>query len=116
MVPKASVIGWFEVPDIERPQVAEATRQQEDGAARGLGLEVKRAVVRGGDDLPAAFDRLAQSGVHAMVVPNTSLLNPLHAQIVGLTTAHRLPSVGSTSFARAGGLLGYGPDGGHAGW
>jgi putative ABC transport system substrate-binding protein len=46
-----------------------------------------------------------------VVVPNSSLLNPLAREISALAVRHRLPSVGPLVFARAGGLLGYGPDG-----
>jgi putative ABC transport system substrate-binding protein len=44
-------------------------------------------------------------------VPNTSLLNPLGAQIAELAAKYQLPTIGSSLFARAGGLLAYGPDG-----
>jgi hypothetical protein len=40
----------------------------------------------------------------AVVVPNTSLLNPIGAQIAELAAEHRLPTIGSALFARAGGL------------
>ena len=46
-----------------------------------------------------------------IIVPNTSLLNPLGGQIATLAVEHRLPSIGSPIFARAGGLVAYGPDG-----
>lgn len=49
--------------------------------------------------------------MHAVVVPNSSLLNPLGAQIAELATKHQLPTIGSSVYARAGGLLAYGPDG-----
>ena len=111
VVPTAARIGWLDVPDIEQPQAAEAARQQEDRAARSLGMDVQRVVVRNANDLPPAFERLAQQGVNAVVVPNTSLLNPFGAQIAELALKHRLATVGSTPFARAGGLMAYGPDG-----
>ena len=111
VLPTASRIGWLDVPDIEQPQAAEAARQREDRAARALELDVQRAVVRNANDLPPAFERLAQQGVNAVVVPNTSLLNPFSAQIAELALKHRLATVGSTSFVRAGGLMAYGPDG-----
>ena len=44
-------------------------------------------------------------------MPNSSLLNPLGAQIAEFATKHQLPTIGSSAFARAGGLLAYGPDG-----
>jgi putative tryptophan/tyrosine transport system substrate-binding protein len=110
-VPKASRVGWLEVPGIEQPDVAERTREKEDGAAKLLGLAVRRAVVRGPNDLPNAFDDLGKEGVHAVVVPNTSLLNPHGAQIAALAIQHKMPTIGSPQLARAGGLLAYGPDG-----
>ena len=111
VVPKASHVGWLDVPGIERPEVAEAWRHKEDDAARSLGLTIRRVTVRGPNDLAQAFSTLEQQGVQAVIVPNTSLLNPLGAQIAGLAVEHRLPSIGSPIFARAGGLLAYGPDG-----
>jgi putative ABC transport system substrate-binding protein len=49
--------------------------------------------------------------VAAVVVPNSSLLNPLGAQIAELAAKHQIPPVGYSVFARAGGLLACGPDG-----
>jgi putative ABC transport system substrate-binding protein len=111
VAPKASQVGWLDVPGIERPDVADAEREKEDDAARSLGLTIRRGTVRGLDDLAPAFATLEQHAVQAVIVPNTSLLNPLAAQIAGLAVKHRLPSFGSPLFARAGGLLAYGPDG-----
>jgi len=111
LVPQASRVGWLDVPGIERPEVADLWRRKEDDAARAVGLDVHRVVVRGANDLPGAFEELGRHGVHAVVVPNTSLLNPLGGQIAGLAVAHRLPTIGSPAFARAGGVLAYGPDG-----
>lgn len=111
VTPEASYVGWLDVPGIERPEVAEVWRQKEDNAARSLGLTIHRVTVRGPNDLAEAFAALGQRGVHAIIVPNTSLLNPLGAQIASLADKHRLPSLGSPIFARAGGLMAYGPDG-----
>jgi putative tryptophan/tyrosine transport system substrate-binding protein len=111
VAPRASHVGWLDVPGIERPEVADLWRQKEDDAARSLGLTIRRVTVRGPNDLTQAFTLLEQQGVHALVVPNTSLLNPLAAQIARLAVTHHLPSAGSPTFARAGGLLAYGPDG-----
>ena len=112
-VPTVSRIGFLEVPDVEKPEAAEASRQNEDSAARSRGLEIQRVFVRGTEDLGEAFATLAQRGVQAVVIPNSSLLNPLGGIISGLALQHRLPSIGPPAFARAGGLLGYGPDGVH---
>ena len=111
VAPRASQVGWLDVPGIERPEVAEVWRQKEDDAARSLGLTIRRVTVRGPNDLAQAFATLKQQGVHAVIVPNTSLLNPLSAQIARLAVKHRLPTIGSPIFARAGGFMAYGPDG-----
>jgi putative ABC transport system substrate-binding protein len=111
VAPRASHVGWLDIPGIERPEVAEVSRHKEDDAARSLGLTIRRATVRQSNDLVQAFTTLAQQRVQAVIVPNTSLLNPLGAQIAILAVKHGLPSLGSPIFARAGGLLAYGPDG-----
>ena len=111
IAPLASQVGWLDVPGVEKPEVAEAERKKEDAAARSLGLQIQRVIVRGPNDLTQAFATLAQQRAHAVVVPNTSLLNPLGAQIASLAVKHQLPALGSSAFARAGGLLAYGPDG-----
>jgi putative tryptophan/tyrosine transport system substrate-binding protein len=111
VVPKASRLGLLDVPGIEQTETATAAAAKEDSAARSLRLEIQRVMVRESNDLQQAFAVLAQRAVDAVVVPNTSLLNPLGSQIAGLAVKHRLPAIGSSQFARAGGLLAYGPDG-----
>jgi putative ABC transport system substrate-binding protein len=110
-MPKASRIGMLDVPGIEQAATAAASQQKEDSAARSLGLEIHRATVREPNDLHPAFATLTERRVHAVVVPNSSLLNPLAAQIAELATKHQLPTIGSSAYARSGGLLAYGPDG-----
>jgi putative tryptophan/tyrosine transport system substrate-binding protein len=111
VVPKASRLGLLDVPGIEQTETAIAVAAKEDDAARSLGLDIHRVTVREPNDLHQAFAVLAQRAVGALVVPNTSLLNPLGAQIAELAAKHQLPTIGSSLFARAGGLLAYGPDG-----
>jgi putative tryptophan/tyrosine transport system substrate-binding protein len=111
VVPKASRVGMLDVPGIEQAETAAASHQKEDSAARRLGLEIQRVTVREANDLHRAFAALAERRVHAVVVPNSSLLNPLGAQIAELATKHQLPTIGSSVYARAGGLLAYSPDG-----
>jgi putative tryptophan/tyrosine transport system substrate-binding protein len=111
VAPTASEVGWLDVPGIERAEVAEGWRQKEDDAARALGLTIHRVPVRGPNDLANGFANFKQYRVHAVIVPNTSLLNPLAAQIARLATEQGVPSFGSPIFARAGGLMAYGPDG-----
>jgi putative tryptophan/tyrosine transport system substrate-binding protein len=111
VVPKASRLGLLDVPGIEQTETAIAVAAKEDSAARSIGLDIHRVTVREPNDLHRAFAVLAQRAVDAVVVPNTSLLNPLGVQIAELAAKHQLPTIGSSSFARSGGLLAYGPDG-----
>ena len=96
LVPNASRIGMLDVPGIEQAETAAALQQKEDSAARSLGLEIHRVTVRETNDLHRAFAALDQRRVHAVVVPNSSLLNPLGAQIAELATKHQLPTIGSS--------------------
>jgi putative tryptophan/tyrosine transport system substrate-binding protein len=111
VAPTASRVGWLDVPGIERPEVVGVMQQKEDDSARSLGLTIRRVTVREPNDIVEAFATLDQQGVRAVIVPNTSLLNPHSARIAGLAMKYRLPSFGSPIFARTGGLLAYGPDG-----
>jgi putative ABC transport system substrate-binding protein len=80
IAPRASRVGWLDVPGIEQPEVAEVLRRKEDGAARSLGLEVYRVIVRGPNDLPRAFDDLERQRVHAVVGPNSPYSTRLAAR------------------------------------
>jgi putative ABC transport system substrate-binding protein len=111
ILPTASRIGWLEVPGVERPEAAESGRRREDAAARARGFTVNRADVRSADDLMPAVAALAERSADALVVPNTSVLNPLARRISEIAIKHQLATIGSPVLARGGGLLGYGADG-----
>jgi putative tryptophan/tyrosine transport system substrate-binding protein len=110
ILPPSSRVGWLVIPDVESREAAELSNRKEEEAARARGFTVQRFELRSVNDLPQAFEKLAQE-VHAVVVPDSSLLNPSAPLIARLATTYRIPTVGSTSLARAGGLIGYGPDG-----
>jgi putative tryptophan/tyrosine transport system substrate-binding protein len=97
VVPKASRLGLLDVPGIEQTETAIAVAAKEDNAARSLGLDIHRVTVREPNDLHQAFVVLAQPAVGAVAVPNTSLLNPVGAQIAELAAKHQLPTIGSRS-------------------
>jgi putative ABC transport system substrate-binding protein len=111
VVPNVTHIGLLDVPGIEKPEVAEATRRKEDAAAHSLQLEFHRVAIHGAEDIPRAFANLAQRGVQAVVVPNTSLLNPLSTVLASAALRQRWPMIGSPALARVGGAIGYGPAG-----
>ena len=90
------------------PEDVDESLEQEQNAARSLGLELKKFVVEPKDPTHA-FLHLAQHGAHAIVVENTPALRAHAAAIAALAVEHRLPTIGAPWFAGAGLLLGYGP-------
>jgi len=80
-------------------------------AGRDLNLELIRAPFRRAEDLQVAFERLAASGVKAVInVPDPMLIN-MRYQIAEMAIAHRLAaSFGATDYADAGMLMAYAPD------
>lgn len=102
--PTIRTIGWLDVSEVE------GAAEKENAAARALGFTVQREAVKGAGDIVPALERIAAQA-QAVVVPNSALLDPLAGQIAVLTTSHRIPSIGPVAYARAGGLMGYGPDG-----
>jgi putative ABC transport system substrate-binding protein len=90
------------------PDVDESFEQEQNAAARSLGLELKKVVVEPKDPTHA-FLHVAQHGAHAIVVENTPALWAHAAAIAALAVDHRLPTIGAPWFTKAGLLLGYGP-------
>jgi putative ABC transport system substrate-binding protein len=90
------------------PEGVDESLEQEQNAARALGLELKRVVVEPKDPTHA-FLHVAQHGAHAIVVENTPALRAHAAAIAALAVEHRLPTIGAPWFAGTGLLLGYGP-------
>jgi len=80
-------------------------------AGRDLNLELIRAPFRRAEDLQVAFERLAASGVKAVInVPDPMLIN-MRYQIAEMAIPHRLAaSFGATDYADAGMLMAYAPD------
>jgi putative ABC transport system substrate-binding protein len=82
-------------------QVAEA-------AAKQTKLELHQFLVKGTDELSGAFVAMTKKRVDAAVIGEDPLFNANVGVIAALAATHRLPTCGITSFADAGGLLGYG--------
>lgn len=76
--------------------------------ARAMKLELVPFEVRTQEDLPGAFAAMAKQKAEAAVINEDPLLNSYGGAIAALAASHRLPAVGLTTFADAGGLLGYG--------
>ena len=80
-------------------------------AAEALGLHVQSMDVRTADDLPGAFDVASRDHVDGLHVVQTPLIVHNEGLIADLALKHHLPSIGRfRGYARAGGLLTYGPD------
>ncbi len=77
-------------------------------AAKQTKVELHPFEVKGAEDLPAAFTAMARKRVEAAAIDEIPLLNSNAGVIGALAVTHRLPSIGLTTFADAGGLLGYG--------
>jgi ABC-type uncharacterized transport system substrate-binding protein len=80
-------------------------------AAAALGFGVSSVALKAVSDLETAFAAIRRARPDALVILTDETLNyPVYARIVDFTMQQRLPSfLGESSYAVAGGLIGYGP-------
>ena len=80
-------------------------------AARTLNVQLEVIEVHRPSDFDAAFLMANQRGVGAMVMPSSPLIGPNVQALAEIALRHRLPAITLfPDFARAGGLLAYGPN------
>jgi ABC-type uncharacterized transport system substrate-binding protein len=80
-------------------------------AARTLNLQLDIVEAHRASDFDAAFSLANQRGVDAMVILSSPLIAPNVQVLAELALRHRLPAITLfPDFARAGGLLAYGPN------
>jgi putative ABC transport system substrate-binding protein len=79
-------------------------------AAKSLKLELQQFAVRGPGDLDNAFAAMAKIRVDAVVSTDDAVLAAHFGAIAKLAAKMRLPSIGLSEFAEAGGLMAYGAD------
>ena len=92
------------------PALALALREMR-AAAQMLQLEFRSLGVRGPSDFEPAFQTATQDGAGALVVVEDNLTFRHRAEIARLANGHRLPTMyGLRDYARAGGLITYGPN------
>ena len=106
-MPQAGLIAVLLNPDF--PDVQGKFRQTQD-AARRVGLELQ--LVAGGTDrdIDAAFTRMSELRVAALLVFSDPFLFSRREKIVALAANHALPAIYDLrEFATAGGLMSYGP-------
>ena len=88
------------------PQVATM-----ESAGERMGLKLHSVPVRGGGDLPAAFETAARARVEAVFVLDDTALTRHRGEIVKQASANSLPVVARyKDFADAGALIAYGPN------
>ena len=79
-----------------------------EAAAKTVKTELHQFPVHETGDFPGAFIAMAKAKVDAAVIAEDPLLNANTGVIAGLAAIQRIPAVGFTNFADAGGLLAYG--------
>ena len=79
-----------------------------EAVAKDMKVELQQFLVRTPEELAGAFTAMAKQQFEAAVIGEDPLLNSNAGAVAALATTHRLPAIGLTTFADAGGLLGYG--------
>ena len=105
-VPTASRVAVLWVPTEPGRQV-QATEAAE--AARALGLEVQLVEVRSPAELESLFTAMVRERVDAVLVHGGQMIGANRARIAALAAQSRLPTMGASWLAEAGGLMSYGP-------
>lgn len=87
---------------------ASATMQQAmRRTAKALRVELQQFEARSPQDFTEVFAAIAKGRFSAIHVQSDTLFRTRASDIAGLATQQRLPSVGASEFADAGGLVGY---------
>jgi len=76
-------------------------------AAARLGIDFKLFDVPEARDFEKAFAAMLKARVDSILVSSDTLFQSRANEVASLATRNRLPSVGSTQYAEAGGLIGY---------
>jgi putative ABC transport system substrate-binding protein len=79
-------------------------------AAKSLKLELHQFWVRGPGDIDSAFAAMAKRRIDAVATIDDGVLTANSGVIANHAAKMRLPSVGLSEFAEAGGLMAYGPN------
>jgi putative tryptophan/tyrosine transport system substrate-binding protein len=105
--PSARVIGALVNP--ERPGV-DANSKELQAAAQSIGIQLIIQNAGPKHALEAAFERLAEQRIDALVVTADPFFNFRRAQVIALAARHAMPAVYQwREFVADGGLMSYGP-------
>jgi putative ABC transport system substrate-binding protein len=83
-------------------------RQAMEPTAKALKLELQPFEVRRAGDLESAFSAMAAKHIGGVVIVEYGMINANAAAIGALAAKTRLPAIGFTELAQAGGLMAYG--------
>jgi putative ABC transport system substrate-binding protein len=78
--------------------------------AKSLKVELQTFDVRGPQEFESAFAEMAKRRVAAFTTMDEPMLTANAALAVSIAARHRIAAIGSSLFAEAGALMGYGPD------
>jgi putative ABC transport system substrate-binding protein len=81
-----------------------------EATAKSLRLELHQFRIRGAGDIDSAFAAIAKRPVDAVASTDDSVMVVNARAIANLAVKMRLPSIGVSEFAEAGGLMAYGAD------
>jgi putative ABC transport system substrate-binding protein len=82
-----------------------------EAAARGLGLELTKAGVRGPDELEQAFAAVKAAGAGAVFVLSSTMFFKVRTTLAEIAARERLPTMfPDREFVEAGGLMSYAPN------
>ncbi len=90
--------------------LSEVVFKQMELTARSLGIKVRPAWVRRGDELDSTFSGLVKARSDGIVIPDDPVLASQARRIADLAAKSRLPTAASLSFVHTGSLLSYGWD------
>jgi len=109
---KEAILGLADVTWLFVPgnPITEQIRASLDKAALLVGVRLTAVPVPGVAQLASVVASLSRQRVGAVLVPEYSLFRAQAESIAKLAAANRLPTIGFSEFAEAGGLMGYGPD------
>jgi putative ABC transport system substrate-binding protein len=107
MLPAANIVALLVDPT--DPAVSEETIQGAHTAARSLGLQLHVLNVSAENEIDAAFSKMVQLQVRALMVSGGQFFNSRSKQIAALARQHTMPTIFPyRDLAAAGGLMSYG--------
>ena len=107
VVPKVSRVAFLTNPD--NPASARFLREAE-AAARALGVRLQTLEARNPQEIDSAFAVMTRERAGALLYPPDAIFFTQRRQVAELAAKGRLPSLGTSDYPDAGGLMSYGPN------